>query len=616
MATREHAEAVADTGAGVQAGSDAAFEAEQARRVAKLKRQLSLLSRVYGIAGITADIGNQEKNRCRLTRDGIIISVNPEALERLATRQWYGAQGSLSLRIADFMVLTHLVLLASDYLDPTYCRDAFESNRHLTQPNQFFANSIDGIVADASLRMIPSLAPFFPAYISRQISHDIEAAPLHVQFLTALKLYLLEPSPRIKMASTIEALFAEDAHGFIQRMSDELLEKRLPYEARHETAKTILGDMFLKLLYHDLRLYSLFQFMSSYDQFSYCGEVEDEDADGSGNMMTRDVQQRAQQLYTLMSGQDIDKMIEDRYDSSDSESKDGIGSTLLTLPRTLSQTDEPLVSAESEEGYASTVSRWFDIIQQVADVFIDLASPTESITVPRYAPRKAFEGVRLSPQAVPEAMTQIETGRMQAIWQPVVKVLRTQDLQFSGLDVFLTLDVSGSMQGQNAEYASAMGICMLEGLALARHRAETDAKQRNVDVRVQLLAFGSGWAELTPLCTDPSLAQKETALYNLMHPESDHTMVNGALKHVKESATLFPERDTICIVVSDGLFADGLMAFKTVQAMPGNCFVGHINIGEFGGIPITPDYEILESPVMLPARLKSILSAYLARNRQ
>ncbi|MDR2715922.1 MAG: VWA domain-containing protein, partial [Coriobacteriaceae bacterium] len=148
-----------------------------------------------------------------------------------------------------------------------------------------------------------------------------------------------------------------------------------------------------------------------------------------------------------------------------------------------------------------------------------------------------------------------------------------------------------------------------------RHKVELDPLQKTVDVRIQLLAFGSGWAELTPLGPEPSPHQKQATLYNLLNPQSDHTMINGVLKYIRDSAKQSPGREVISIIVSDGLFADNLMAFKTVQNMPKNCFVCHINIGGFAGVPITLDYETVDDPVWLPTMLERILSSYLERRQ-
>lgn len=592
---------------------DVVYDAASTKRIAQLRRQLALLARVYGVAGYSANIGESEKNQCRLTQDGIIISLNPAAIERLAERQWYGSQGALTLEIADFMVLTHEVLLAQDYLDPSFSLSTTSDSSVTAQTKRFFINSINDLVADASLAKVPYAKPCFSAYISRQISHTLEVAPLHIQFLIALKILSLEESPTLKAEPFILNLLSSDEHRFIDRIQGELLGKRHNYEERHLIAEDILGPVFSNLLNRDMRRYSAFQFFSIYDDFSFFGEVDDPEQEGHKKSTSREVKQRAQELYSLVSSKDIDRMLDDRNESTDAAAKEELGSGQLSLPKAETQLEGASIAQESTEGYRNTVARWFDVIQDVAQVFIELATPKESIAVPRYASRKAHEGKRLSPQALSEMLVQINTRQAQAIWQPSKRVIRTQDLQFSGLDLFLLLDLSGSMQGQNAEYASAMAVCMMEGLELARHQVELDSKLGDVDLRIQLIAFGSGWAELTPLCKEPSFAEKEQALYNLLHPESDNTMVNGALRYVSDCATRYRERELICLIVSDGLFADNLIAYKTAEALPSNSFLGHINIGEFRGIPITPNYDSIEDPGLLPMMLSRILSAYLER---
>lgn len=588
------------------------FDTEKSKKIARLKHRMSLYLRMFGLTGVTVNIGFDEKTSCHLTQDGIIISLNPEAIDRLADRQWFGTQGNLPERAASILVIVHEIFLARDFIDSTFRIDTAEDNRISREARSYFINSVNNIFADAYLKNIPYTKRYLSAYISRQVRHLIEDAPLHIQFMIALHIYLMEETPILKTSDAIARLFVDDQYGILQKMTAALSTPSLTYREKHRIAEDILGAEFIKLFNQDMRAYSSYQLFTLYDQFQFYGEINIPESDDYKGIPTRDIRQRAQQLYNLFDDKSIDRLLEDRYEHPESTTKEEVAASLLSLPKTIEKSNLAQ-SGISTESYGNTLARWFGTIRQVADVFIKLASPKEFLTVPRFALRKAFRGRRFHPGAMVEAMTQLQIKHERPIWQPTIQVSSTEYLSFAGLDVYLLLDVSGSMQGKNASYASAMSTCLIEGLRLARHQVEIDSKQPDVDVRIQLLAFGSGWAELTPLCKEPTFSQKEAAFYNLLHPQSDQTMVSGALKHVRRSSTQYPFRDSLCLVVSDGLFSDNLMAYKTVQTMPAKCYVGHINIGELGGIPITEHFETIEDPAFLPGKLKSILEAQLEK---
>lgn len=48
-----------------------------------------------------------------------------------------------------------------------------------------------------------------------------------------------------------------------------------------------------------------------------------------------------------------------------------------------------------------------------------------------------------------------------------------------------------------------------------------------------------------------------------------------------------------------------------MQSMPKQVYAEHINIGDSFGIPITPHFETITNPRVLPQKLQSILEDYL-----
>jgi hypothetical protein len=48
-----------------------------------------------------------------------------------------------------------------------------------------------------------------------------------------------------------------------------------------------------------------------------------------------------------------------------------------------------------------------------------------------------------------------------------------------------------------------------------------------------------------------------------------------------------------------------------MQSMSRQVYAGHINIGDSFGIPVTPHFEAITNPRVLPQKLQSILDDYL-----
>lgn len=249
---------------------------------------------------------------------------------------------------------------------------------------------------------------------------------------------------------------------------------------------------------------------------------------------------------------------------------------------------------------------------------MQLAAPTEVIMSPRYKRDAHTDGIRLHPKAMANVALQLVTGQEQPIWQPVARRGRRQEVAFGGLDVYLLGDVSGSMaDDEKAECAADTGLCLLEGLQLARHRvARTDGQFHQPDVRTQTIAFGSGTEILSPLSHEPKGEEKGKTYVNLRNPSSNSTRINESLEIVKRQAEAAPERDVIALIISDGGFGDHSKAAATAASMPSNVYLAHLVIGDEVDVFISNNHESLKDANLLPGKLYEVLENYIKATDQ
>lgn len=585
------------------------FTRYQDNRDIYLPRLIEQTALLYGLPSLSFSIGQQYENSCKLSQDGVHININPSSIAEVVHRKQYGARGTLPLALADLIVVLHQINRAADYVDPSFFIELDDDSPSRRKARRFFNITIDDIVVDLRLLALPLIRRFFDAFSTRLTKHDLTELPMHLQYIQAIRLVTLEQSPSLLIDDEVREAVAT----FCQVKEVMLFDPKTPYKLRHERADELLYPKYLSFLREDLTRFDRYSIEMLHDEHSFFNEIESVSARDILSMPNAEIREFEDEIFKI-TDERIEQVAtecpEEAKNAPEGDSDDTPG---LILPRSGENPDDLTITAATSKAYHLAARRWHTTIDDISELLLKLASPKESITVPRYRNVAAIEGVRLNPTALVETFIQLDTASPRPIWQPIEQRIRYQELRFSGLDVYLLLDVSCSMGGENAEYASAMGVCLMEGLQLARYRAEMDAKQGEVDVRTQLLAFGAGWAELTPLCKEPSMLQRETAYYNLMNPSSNFTVINGALKHVKTGALTHPERDVMCLIISDGLFSDNLPAFSTTKGMPDNVYVGHINIGNSSGIPITLNHETVYDPKVLPKKLYLILEDYFAR---
>ncbi|MDR2109103.1 MAG: hypothetical protein LBP28_06570, partial [Coriobacteriales bacterium] len=80
-----------------------AFAHYHLRRAVELPYLAQQLSWVYGLPSISINVDNREANACRLTTDGIVISLNAASILQLSQRSGPGVKGVLPLAMADML---------------------------------------------------------------------------------------------------------------------------------------------------------------------------------------------------------------------------------------------------------------------------------------------------------------------------------------------------------------------------------------------------------------------------------------------------------------------------------------------------------------------------------
>lgn len=577
---------------------------------ARIERVGAIAQRVASICGVSpafVHVGADAKIGCKLTRNGIALLLNHEVNEDIAARERFGVRGKITLEQVDVMEACFVATRAQDFLLDDWRQDVSYGEEFSSRTQRYLQSCIDNMAAYARMvEAIPFAKEHFEAYLSRRASHAMSNEALHLQFMRALVLYIFEEDAQIAMSPfvTVELGPTTEMKPFVEELKTIVYDEGLSYCERHEKAAEAIAVPFSRLLKVDERYMRFNELTHLYDnEEAYDASKE---AFEDENVLRQEAQAstRSKNALKVVNESNIDQLIADNNEAA----PDQMGSPNLSLPSLPAEVKSMELSDACAGEYEKAVARWSEVIEGVAEVLVKIATPRESLSVPRYDARLSHSGARMHPNAIVNAMMQLESGQEKALWQRARRTIRPQNLKFNGLDVFLLLDVSYSMRGENAICAADMSACLTEGLEQALKMSSEDPKSGDIDVRTQLLAFGEGWAELTPLEALHTDERKRFAFAQISNPKSEQTLVASALQHVRDHAASLPSRNVLCIVVGDGLFADGLHARKCAMTLPENTHLAHINIGEFSGLPLTENFETIQNPAVLPARLHSVLS--------
>ena len=560
---------------------------------------------LHGLSSALIKVNREANNSCKLTQEGIVITLNPSSIEGLSIMKDSEGVPLFSLETASHLMAMHEVCRACDFLDPSFFIELQEPASCPPFARKFFVAYIDALCADMRMRKIPFIERHFFAYAPLTIDHTMTGLPSHVQLLNLLRFYLLEEAGDLPAHEDVLALLGRrsEDNAVVKQLREAFGDYHLAYDKRHALANGILFEAYLELAKKEYVKRSAYDIQKTYQRFPVFKGLEESTREAVALLGDTKIKERTEDLLELVEADEEGL----KQKSPKDEVPEGETEDTSVLPSASSLGSTITLSDSLLPDYDNRARKLAPLISQIAATLIRLSTSTEDITIPRYKCSRAFEGPRLNPHALIEASLQLKLGNAMPIWQPIEKRIRYQEQHFAGLDVYLLLDVSCSMAGKNAEAAVDMGICLMEGVQLARHRASLEAKKGPVFVRTQILAFGAGFKALTPLVSSLPYSQKAMACYNLMHPESDQTSVGQALRYLRYSASQWQNRQALCLIVSDGMFSDSIPALRVAKKMPPNVHIGQIKIGEQTGIPITSQYEIVSDPQVLPQKILSIL---------
>ncbi|MBX9035269.1 hypothetical protein [Gordonibacter massiliensis (ex Traore et al. 2017)] len=581
-------------------------------RIEQVKRTVERVAAVSGLRIAAVCVGAEVRTGCRLTRSGIDLLVNHELNEDIAARERYGVRGAITLDEVDTMVACFVATRAQDFLLDDWCQ-RFDYRNDLSRPAQrYLQTCVDDMAAYARMiSRVPFAKQHFEAYLSRMAAHVMASEPLHIQLMRALRLYLFEDRPNVVVSPlVVECLGTTSAmNPCLAPLKRLLFDESLPYRARHTQAASLITPLLARMIKFDEEALSFYDLMHLYDNEQSYGASKDAANDENALRQEAETNARAQALLATVNESTIDQLIADNNETPVEADK----TPSLNLPSVSPELKAMAFHDGGRASYEHTAQRWRDTIERIANVLVRIATPQERLSVFRYRARLARSGTRMHPSTLVQAHLQLQSGCENAIWQKRQRRSRLQNLQFRGMDLYVLLDVSISMTGENASSAGAMAVCLIEGIDRAIQLASHDQRQGSVDIRTQLLAFGEGWAELTPLELTHAYERKRYAFEQVNNPTSEQTLVTAALRQVQIRAVAEPARDVVCLVVSDGLFADGLQARKCAMSLPSNVYLTHINIGEFNGLPLTSNFETIQDPALLPEKLHLVLARQLDR---
>lgn len=572
----------------------------------RVKHTVESVAEACGLTPANVCVGGTVKTGCRITNSGIDLLVNHEWCADVASRNRFGVRGRISPAETETMTACFVAMRAQDFFLEDWCPRITYEGGLTAQAQRYLQGSIDDLVAYARMiTCIPFARSHFEAYLSRAAAHVMTSEPLHLQLMRAVRLYLFENNPQLAVSPLVlEELGTTVAmKPLVADLKRIVFDEELSYRERHTRAARLLVEPLTRMVKRDEDTLSFYDLMHLYDKEQSYGTSKDAVEDENALRQEAALTERAHDSLAAVTEATIDQLIADNNLSPAGKA----AAPNPSLPGMPTETGSMQLTDDHATSYEEATAQWHVTIEEVADVLVRIATPQEQLCVPRYDGRLSRSGSRLHPGAIVNAQMLLASGQEKPVWQKPRRCTRPQDLRFQGLDIFLLLDASISMTGDKAKHAAAMAVCLIEGIDRAVELVTHSQRSTTVDIRTQVLAFGEGWAELTPLETTHEQSRKQLAYTQLLNPASEQTLVAGALEQVREQALENHERTVLCLVVSDGLFADGLQARKTALHLPDNVHLAHINIGDYASLPLSEHFETITNPTHLPEKLHTTL---------
>lgn len=599
------------------------------------------LGLIYGIRGLRVKVKPGAGWFCERSIDGS-LTINVDPVQTVEGYQGEGQRSAepetVSPEITSLFIIAHELGHAKDFLDSKWT-----APKDRSPANIFFVNLVDDIVIDTQSRRVPLLDAHADAIYSLQMPSDLVNLPRHVQLMYGIRIGAVVNSPCIAIDPEIAEIISElrehrvdnKTFNIIDVMTNphtSLSERRqladryirphydaLLAQDRQELNNEIAeGDVGLDIFQHIYDEYELtIHPRHNKDEHSTQSSPQEQDSESHepkdislSEQLTNALKEISDELHQEQ--QKLKDELLERLSESDGDDREERNEALAKLAGSIAT--EMRLDQGDASLYANSLDKHRQVIEEVAEIFMELASPTDENLSPRFRRNAHLQGARLHPRKMSGVALQIETDQEQTIWQPIERRSHRQDVTFNGLDIHLLVDVSGSMAGEKSQCAADSALCLIEGLQLARHKVSRSSGQfHQPDVRTQIIAFGSDTNTLSPLSPEPTDQQKGQVYTNLLRAESYGTLICGALDHVQQSSSREPGRNSITIIISDGHFGDFADAVSTLETMPENAYIAHVNIGGEAQEFISNNHEAVSNPNTLPMKLHSLLLEYIRK---
>ncbi|MDR0584383.1 MAG: VWA domain-containing protein [Treponema sp.] len=509
----------------------------------RVSQAAAQLGRLYGLWGLEiriehADPGAGAGTSCSISEKGIIISFDPESFVE--------TPGIPPLIAALYVIARELGRASEAVKNPEY----FRAYRKKSKIEKTFYDFLDYTAIDYAGRRIPLLDRYMDDIYTASMPHDLTDLALHMELLYAIRISQVEKNPKKKLmvdprvADILAGLRNYRAGGFsfdvIESFSD-------PHSSMAERRQ--IADIFIKPRYHALL---------RENHRERTGADRDNEADGKGEKSAADMF-RDQFMDALAGEEKKSPPLRGGESRPEGEGVRSVGGSNETYPLTAMAefyAEALRLDTADARRYAASLVRWRPVIRRIAELFLALASPSEVLLSPRYDHSARPEGFRLHPLRINQAAIQQASGTPHAIWQPLKRSGRRQDLSFGGLDVYLLTDISASMEGEKARCAADTALCLIEGLQMASYMARNKNRLKRPDVRIELTAFGAAFDVVCPLSYEPAGEQKGKLFLSLRNANSKGTYISGALDSIRQSAQKNDCRKKLVFIVSDGRFHD------------------------------------------------------------
>jgi uncharacterized protein YegL len=591
------------------------------------------VGRIFGYDGLNIEVTEGKGWATRRDPNGLTLMVDPTMLMPQEIKSVHGAT------LPDYVVpekytmygTAHELGHIEDFIHPSSTIDSLQQN----DSDRFFWNVVDDGVINSRLRDIPLLDS-----LTNQIYEDMlfpdtnfTELPKHIQLMYGYLTRAVTPERDYSVDADVKAsldgletVIAPDgsALNFYDALAD--IDTSLPQ--RRELTKEVL-----KPLYEQFRT-------DDADQESSNQSIASANANRGGASIPKSWQE-AYEKYTEGTGACVGHDHPDENntlggENSSNAAQAGAQTDRKSMNEAIQAAAQAAVAAQVAENaedttkaenatesldkiagaiaaelhlakpealrYASAIQSLRPEILQLAETFQLLAVPSVEYTSPRYRRDPATNGGSLSHRDIYRAVIASYSAQDPVIWRPVETIAKKEGLNFSGLDISLVVDVSGSMAGEPAEVSAQCFVMLAESVEAARRTMATKHPAAPApDVRIQTIVFGSESKVVAPIGHTINPKAKGAAFRTIEQASSGSTIVSGALQKIATQAKAQPERSQVVYLITDGEFWDYDTAHNMARQFGPNTHLLQLVIKYPAARPLTHQIAHISDPHQLPA---------------